>query len=110
MRWRSSRGRPASRLQATAPVRSGLALAERRDADRHQLVAALANDLETKAVKGEGLAGFGDHLGLVDHEARNGGRLVVGQMPAMHAIEVADRDGAVDDIAAGRFSPDPHGP
>src|SRR3954454_23640239 len=100
MRLPSSPAPPARRLLA-------LAVGQRRNADRHQLVAPLADDLETEAVKGEGLAGLRDHLRLVDHQPGDGGRLVIRQMPAMHAVEVADRNGAIDQIAARGFAAHP---
>ena len=59
-------------------------------------------DLEAEAVEGEGLAGAGDRLGLVDDEAGDGVGLLVGERPVEGAVEVADGDAALDlDRAVG---------
>src|SRR4029079_15897581 len=42
---------------------------ERRDAQRRDAIAALPQNLESEAVKGESLAGFGDGAGLVNDQA-----------------------------------------
>ena len=49
-------------------------------------------------MEGKDLAFDGDDLRLVDDKSRDGVRLVVGQVPVVGAVHVADRHGAVDQI------------
>ncbi len=79
---------------------------QRRDPQRRDAVAGLAQHLEAEAVEGEGLARLGDDARLVDDEAGDGGRLVVGQVPVHGAVEVADRHRAVDIDRAVRLRAD----
>src|SRR5262245_29144108 len=64
---------------------------DRADANGRDLVAALAQNLEAVAVKGEGLPRLGDGLRLVDDEASDGRGLIVRQRPVHLAVEIADR-------------------
>ena len=64
---------------------------QRRDAQRGDAVALAAQHAEAEAVEGEALARLGDRARLVDDEAGDRGRLVVGQVPVHRAVEVADR-------------------
>ena len=56
-------------------------------------------------MEGEDLAGLGDRPRLVDDEAGDGRRLLVGQVPVHGAVEVADRHRAVDIDRAVRLRP-----
>ena len=78
---------------------AGLRRARRKRGDPQggDAVALLAQHLEAKAVKAEGLVRLGNRARLVDDEAGDGRRLVVGQIPVHRAVEVADRRRAVDD-------------
>ena len=51
-------------------------------------------------MKAEGLALRGNHLRLVDHKARHGVGLVIGQIPISRAVQIADRHSPFDQIAA----------
>jgi hypothetical protein len=65
-------------------------------------VLVLPEHLEAEAVEGEGLAGLGNDPRLVDDEAGDGGCLLVRQLPAHGAVQIADRHRAVDiDRAVG---------
>src|SRR5215470_4406990 len=71
--------------------------------DRHAYVsncttvsAAPPQHLEPEAVEREALARLRDRARLVNDEARDGGCLGVGQVPVHGAVEVADRNRAVD--------------
>src|SRR5580704_11275275 len=68
----------------------------RHDPKCGDAVALAAQHAEAEAVKGKTLAAFGDRAGLVDHEAGDGGRLFIRQMPVHGAVEIADRHRAVD--------------
>src|SRR5262249_24737951 len=75
---------------------------QRPDAHRPDAVPVAAKNRKTETVEGEGLAGLGDRARLVDDEAGDGGRLVVGQVPLQGAVEIADRNAAIDvDRAVG---------
>src|SRR5947207_9351692 len=94
--------RVALEALATALVRR----ADGPDANRRDLIAALAQNFEAVAVERESLAGLGDGLRLMDDETGDGGRLLVRQRPVHLAIEIADRHRAVDIHRAVRLHTD----
>src|SRR5258705_9569557 len=53
----------------------------RHNPERGDAVALAAQNAEAEAVEGKTLAAFRDRARLVDHEARNRGRLLIGEMP-----------------------------
>ena len=59
-------------------------------------MATLAQHFETKAVKGEGLTGIGDHTCLVDHESGQCGIFVIRKVPVESAVEIADWYGPIN--------------
>src|SRR5215510_1520029 len=95
---------PGARLPSTgANNATGLARAnafvggsDRPDANGRDLVAAFAQNFKAVAIEGEGLAGLGNGLRLVDDEASDRGGLVVWQRPVHLAVEIAYRHRAVD--------------
>src|ERR1700752_2065820 len=110
-RWRSRRRRRGKRTAENLlprPERQGnetlkrgarplrlflldLGLARHRhDPQRGDAVTLAAQDAETEAVEGETLAPLRDRARLVNHEAGDGGRLFIGQMPVHRAVEIAD--------------------
>ena len=60
--------------------------------------------LEAHAVEREDLALGRDRLGLVDHQAGDRRRLVIGQVPLERPVQVADRHRAGDDDGAVRLA------
>src|ERR1700689_5323844 len=69
---------------------------ERGDAQCSDAIAGLAQDVEAEAVEREALSRLGDRARFVDHDARDGGGLVVGNIPVHGPVQVADRHCAVD--------------
>ena len=67
-----------------------------RHLQRGDAVANLAQHFEAEAVETEHLTGFGNGAGFVDHEAGDRRRLLVGQIPIHRAVEIAQRNRAVD--------------
>src|SRR6266481_8784951 len=51
-------------------------------------------------MENENLARVGDAARLVEHQPGDRGGDIIGQAPTAFAVEVADRDSAVDDVAA----------
>jgi uncharacterized membrane protein YraQ (UPF0718 family) len=74
--------------------------AYRPDAQLGDPVLFALHDDEALAVEGEGLFLGGNGLRLVNDEAGDGRRLLVGQVPVERAVDVADRYRAVDDDRA----------
>ena len=65
-------------------------------AQQGDLIALAAQDLELEPIERETLADFGNRPRLVNNQTGNRGCLFVGQMPIEHAIQIADRRGALD--------------
>src|SRR4026209_2082625 len=63
----------------------------RRNLERGDAVALTPQHAEAEPVESKALAAVGDRARLVDHEACDGGRLLVRQMPVHGAVEVPDR-------------------
>jgi len=59
-------------------------------------IALAAQNLELEPIERKTLADFGNRTRLVNNQTCNRGRLFVGQMPIEHAIQIADRRGALD--------------
>ena len=78
---------------------------KRGDAQGCDAVAALAQHVKAKAVKGEALSRLRDRPRLVDDDAGDGGRLVVGNVPIHRPVEVAHRHRAVDIDRTVRLRP-----
>src|SRR6266545_2525444 len=87
----------------TLPLRGDRRLAhKRRNAQRRNPVLLAAQDAKAETMKGESLPGLRDRARLVNHQARDGGCLSVGQAPVHRPVEVADRHPTVDiDRAVG---------
>src|SRR5256714_4954379 len=94
-----------SRLTSNDAVRLGgdRRLAHKwRNPQRRNSVFLASQDAKAETMKGESLPGLGDRARLMDHQARNGGRLGVWQAPLHRPIEVADRHPTVNiDRAVG---------
>src|SRR5258705_12357184 len=74
------------------PLRGDRRLAhERRNAQRRDPVLLASQDAKAETMKGESLPGLWDRARLVNHQARDGGRLGVGKAPVHGPVEVADR-------------------
>src|SRR6266516_7391602 len=84
---------PACRL--TGPFHR-LPARERGDAQRGDAIFLPTQHAEAEAVEGEGLPWFWDRLRLVDDESGDGCRLIVGQVPFHHSVQVPDRNRTVD--------------
>src|SRR5579885_1846171 len=97
---------PGRGRSSRQPGGSGLAL-RRGDADGGDLIALALEDLEAEAEEAEDLADLRNGARLVHDEAGEGGGLLVGETPVELAVEVADGDAAVDDVAAVRLGADP---
>src|SRR5262245_34833818 len=69
---------------------------ERCDPQPGDAVARATQDAEAETVEGKALPRLRDRPRFVNDEARNGGRLLVRQVPVHDAVEIADRHAAVD--------------
>ena len=83
------RTQTGARTAARAPA------SERADLEAGDAVGLALQHLEAEAVEAEHLALGGDHLRLVDDQARDRVGLLVGQVPVGGTVEVADGHGAV---------------
>src|SRR6056297_4268775 len=82
---------PEKRPRADA----GAARSQRPDLESGEPVRLPRHHLEAEAVERKDLPGRRDRLRLVDHQAGNGVRLLVGQVPVGRTVQIADRHRAV---------------
>src|ERR1700685_4504868 len=69
---------------------------ERGDAQCSDAIAGLAQDVKAEAVEGEALSRLRDRARFVDDDARDGGGLVVRDIPVHRPVQVAHRHRAID--------------